>query len=106
MGTKKSNLSKMKCDESVELTDYCPMPFGVYEGREMIKVPPAYLLELKKKYDERKVKIYSKVERQVYDYIIEMEEALRLEIKLKNKSKEPGFVFSPDINYINDREDD
>lgn len=100
---KKKNLTNKVELES--LTDDCPMPFGVHKDKPMIKVPPEYLMSLKKKYDERVVKVYSKIELQVYEYLVEMESALLLEIKLRKKSKDKDFVFQPDVNYINDREE-
>lgn len=91
-----------------ELNDESIMPFGIHKGKPMIDVPPTHLLSLKKKYDERikkakrGKKIFTNQEALVYDYIIDMEQALLLEISLKKKKKEGILVYSPDINYTDD----
>lgn len=63
------------------LTDQCPMPLGKkYRGTPMEKVPAEYLLWMYKNLLNNSRKLNS-WEQQVYDYVTENMDVLKMEVK-------------------------
>ena len=80
------------------LSDDSKMPFGCFKGKKMIDVPGEYLLKLYDKLKNKKMEELDKFEKLVAHYIIEMHEAIKLEIKNKKKVKTEPMVYRPDPN--------